>query len=329
MNLSSRKRKLVLLAPLLAAIGVAGFAGSKTAHADDPDMAAQNERCAQRLSIALTGASPSAALLASANPQATAAALIATPAFQDRWARFVNSQWNRTPGATPDQDAPYYLALYVMQNGKPWSDLFLGQYNVALDTKVNTQVDVTVDPNGLGYFRSKAWLDRYSGNELQGYKLFTAYQFMNNTIGLQLVASTNAPGANVSASGRQAAPCNGCHYNPWYALDFVARTLTRVQIPKDATNPVYLPPSDGTQTILGNVTIPQSVDGDKQLAAALVNSDSFKFNTCRLAFNYLYGRNENSCEGTVFDSCVAAFTKSGMVQDAIATVATDPSYCAN
>ncbi|MEO8878401.1 MAG: hypothetical protein ABI461_22615, partial [Polyangiaceae bacterium] len=174
MNLSSRKRKLVLLAPLLAAIGVAGFAGSKTAKAGDPDVAAQNERCAQRLSIALTGASPSADLLASTTPQSMVSTLVASPAFQDRWSRFVNSQWNRTPGATIDEDAPYYLALYVLQNGKPWSDVFMGGYDVALNATDNTKVDVTVDATGLGYFRSKAWLNRYSGNELAGYKLSTA-----------------------------------------------------------------------------------------------------------------------------------------------------------
>ncbi len=329
MKLSSRKRKLVLVAPLLAVLGLAGFAGSKTAHADDPDMAAQNERCAQRLAIALTGASPDATLIASSAPQSQIATLIATPAFQDRWSRFVNSQWNRTPGANPAEDAPYYLSEYVLQNNKPWSDMFLGQYDVALDATDKTKVDVTANANGLGYFRSQAWLDRYSGNELAGYKLSTAYHLMNNTIGLQLIASTNAPGADVTATGRQAAPCNGCHYDPWYALDKVSRVLTRVQVPKDPNNIVYLPPSDGTQTVLGNVTIPQSLDGDKQLVTALVNSDTFKFNTCRLAFNFLYGRNENSCEGDVFDKCFTAFSSSGMVQDAISTVAGDPSFCAN
>ncbi|MEO8800562.1 MAG: hypothetical protein ABI551_21895 [Polyangiaceae bacterium] len=328
MNLTSRKRKLVLVAPLLAAMGIAGFAGSKTANADNPDMTAQNERCAQRLSIALTGASPSAALIASTNPQSMAATLIASPDFQDRWSRFVNAQWNRTPGANPAEDAPYYLSLYVLQNGAPWSDMFLGQYDVNLSTDKKSAVVTPGNADGLGYFRSKAWLDRYSGNELAGYKLSTAYHLMNNTIGLQLVASTNAPGADVTASGRQAAPCNGCHYTPWYALDKVARGLTRVKIPKDANNVLYVDPSDGPTTILGDVTIPQSTDGDKLIVQALVNSDSFKFNTCRLAFNYLYGRNETSCEGDVFDKCMTAFA-SGKLQDAVAAVATDPTFCQN
>ncbi|MEO8874959.1 MAG: hypothetical protein ABI461_05165, partial [Polyangiaceae bacterium] len=152
-----------------------------------------------------------------------------------------------------------------------------------------------------------------------------------NTIGLQLVASTNAPGADVTATGRQASPCNGCHYTPWYALDKVARVLTRVQIPKNATNPVYLPPSDGAQSVLGGAVsfAGTGTDGDKQLVTALVQSDTFKFNTCRLAFNYLYGRNENSCEGDVFDSCMTSFGTSGMLQDAVTTVAKDPSFCAN
>ena len=60
---------------------------------------------------------------------------------------------------------------------------------------------------------------------------------------------------------------------------------------------------------------------------ALVASEEFKVNVCRMAFNYLYGRDENSCESQVFDKCVDAFEKDKTIQSAIAAVAKDATFC--
>ena len=50
-------------------------------------------------------------------------------------------------------------------------------------------------------------------------------------------------------------------------------------------------------------------------------------NTVRLAFKYLYGRTETTCEGAVFDKAVDAFDTKGSIKDALATIAKDPTFC--
>ena len=53
---------------------------------------------------------------------------------------------------------------------------------------------VAPDPEGLGYFRSDAWMRRYAGNEEDGYRLSAAYRILQNTTGLELTATTNVAG---------------------------------------------------------------------------------------------------------------------------------------
>jgi hypothetical protein len=305
---------LTRIAPLaLAAVAaVAALGKPQKAHADgDPTEA--HERCATRLSVALLGQSASAALLASADPQAQVDAMIADPAFVERFARFANSQFNVDPGANVMEDASYTLAKYVLANVKPWKEMFIGQYSVT-DT-------VTPDPNGLGYFRADAWMRRYAGNEPDGYRIVSAYRILQNTTGLKLTAVTNAEGVDISVTGRQNAPCNQCHFQNWYALDKVAKILSRRQ--GLGAKMTFAPPSEGPQTILSG----QTISNDADLVNGLVASENFKFNACRLAFTYLYGREENTCEGTVFDKCRDAFEAAGTMQSAVAAIAKDPSYC--
>lgn len=320
MTLNSRKKMLALGAPLLAvAVGLA--AGHKEARATDPDAAAANERCATRLSVAFLGKSADATLMASSSPQTAVDGFLTNPDFQERFARFINAQFNEIPGTTPEEDAPYWLSKYVLENNKPWSDLFMGPYNVDVDPANAKKVIVTDDPQGLGYFRSMPWLIRYAGNEPAGIKISTAYHILNNTLGLTLVASTNAPGADISATGRQASPCNQCHYDNWYALDKVASILSkRVGTGAKVT---FGPQFQASASILGDIT----VHDDKELVTTLVKSDAFKFHACRLAFNFLYGRNESSCEGPVFDKCMADFEQQGTIQSALSAVAKDPTFC--
>lgn len=310
---------------LMAAVVVASSASAQQA------MDAQRaQRCATRLSIAITGKSATSTLLADSNPQASVDQLLASTDFQDRFARFTNATFNadREPGAVPAEDAPFYLAKYVLQNNKPWSQLFLGQYNVdvaAGEAADSTNVVVKTDANGLGYFRSMPWMLRFAGNELAGIKISTGYRMMNNTIGLQLVASTNAPNADVSQTGRHAAGCTACHFDGWFALDHVASVLSRkvTTTSNNTTTISFGPPPETPQQVFGGITVAD----DKDVVTALVNSTAFQFRSCRLAFMYLYGRPEQTCEGPVFDKCMDAFGQTGKITDALKTVATDPSYC--
>ncbi len=305
-------KRIRVAAPLFA-VAIAVFASaSKPVHAEG-DEVEKRERCATRVSIALLGASAPAVLMTAPNPQGQVDAMLADPVFVDRFARFTNSELNPQPGVTIPEDASYTLAKYVLENKKPWAELFVGGYGVT--------TTVTVDPAGLGYFRSDAWMRRYAGNEQAGYRLSSAYRILQNTTGLQLTATTNVQGVDITATGRQAAACAGCHYQNWYALDKVAKILSRRK--GQGATMTFLAPNEGPQQILGGKTLAN----DKDLVTALVASNNFKVNGCRLAFKYLYGRVENSCEAQVFERCVDAFTKDQTMQSAIAAVAKDPSFC--
>jgi hypothetical protein len=144
---------------------------------------------------------------------------------------------------------------------------------------------------------------------------------MQNAIGLKLTATTNAPDADLTATGRKSAECAGCHYTPWFALDKVAAVLgTRTGT---AMETKFTPSTVGPLAILGGVTI----SSDEELAQALVGDEAFDVNACRLAYGYLYGRAEYTCEGKVFDACVTAFKKDKLITSALAVVAKDPTFC--
>jgi len=308
----------------IALAAIAAATSSRTAGAADAagDVAEHDERCVTRLYTAMLGegAPPTAV---TSEPQASFDALAEEPRFVERFARFVNSQMNNAPGAAPAEDAAYYMARFVLENDKRWSEMFVGRYDVAPedpDAPLGSAA-VTASPDGLGYFHSRAWMVRYAGNEPDGIRIVYAYRMMQNIIGLQLAASTNAPEADVSAKGRESAQCAGCHYTPWFALDSVAAVLgKRNGIGADAK---FTPSVNGKKVILGGV----SISDDRELAEALVANEAFSVNACRLAFKYLYGRAETSCEGPVFDRCVAAFKADGKITSALRAVAKDASFC--
>ncbi|MFZ5441732.1 MAG: hypothetical protein ACOZQL_17145 [Myxococcota bacterium] len=301
---------------IAAAVVVAGLAEAQTQVGApiDPQRA---ERCAVRVAIALTGKSPSAALFSSPNPQMEVGTLLGSADFIERFSRFINATFNDAPGAASVDDTPYHLAKHVLTNGLPWKQLFLGKFDVTVS---NNAVVVREDPNGLGYFRTKAWLERYAGNEETGVKLSTAYRMMNNTVGLKLKPAVQVPGVDFSANGRQNAACRGCHYEGWSALDKVASVLTRTV--KNGDQITFTAPTAGPQQLLG-----RTIANDGELIAALVESEPFDFRVCRLAFEFLYGRPELSCEGPVFDRCIDAFRAEGTIQAALRAVATDATYC--
>jgi hypothetical protein len=144
---------------------------------------------------------------------------------------------------------------------------------------------------------------------------------LNNTTGVKLTAAVQMPGQDFTATGRQNGACRGCHFDGWFALDRLASVLTKKVVNAD-DSVTFVAPTAGPQQLLG-----RTVSNDKDLMTALVESEAFDFRTCRLAYQFLYGRNELSCEGPVFDRCVDAFRASGTIQAALRTVATDPAYC--
>ena len=317
-----RLRFLAVLGVPAAVIAVVA-SGGRSAGVTPPDDAAR-VRCATRLSMALTGKAPSAELLAAADPQAEVDKLLADEAFVEQFSRFMNSKLNPEPAMTPAADATYYLTQYVLRNNRPWHELFDGQYRVEpvpATTSSPATAQVVADPNGLGYFRSRPWMVRYAGNEEQGYRLSAAFRIQQNIVGLDVGAVTNAPGTDISATGRMASSCRGCHYDEWFALDKVARVLSRKTGPDDAI--VFVAPTEGSQQILNGRTIAN----DAELVAALLDSTDHKFRTCRLAFEYLYGRAEANCEAALFDACIDAYTTTGDVRATLRTLATAPGYC--
>jgi hypothetical protein len=313
-------RSLLPVLPIAAAI-IASLASPKKATADAASDAKERaEKCATRLFTTMIGEGATTEALASATPQTSFDSLVTDAKFRERFSRFINSQFNPNPGMTPAEDASYYLTRYVLQNDKPWTDMFVGQYDVVANGANDATVQVSA--NGLGYFRSRAWAVRYAGNESAGVRIVGAYRMMQNTLGLKLAATTNlADITDISADGRKAAQCSGCHYNPWFALDKVAVVLgTRTGTGAETQ---FSAPTAGPQQILGGIM----VSNDKELAEALVANEAFNVNACRLAYRYLYGRTEYTCEAPVFDACVKAFKADKKITSALAVIAKDPAFC--
>lgn len=239
-------------------------------------------------------------------------------AFPNRFASFVNAKWQREQSTQGDRNAPYIVAQYVVGNRLPWRQTFLGRYDIDFFEGRNKVID---SPEGLGYFRVKKWLQVYAGNEAQGYKLSTAYRILNNTLGIHLTAAPNNTAVpDSSATGRAAPGCTGCHFEGPYPLDKVARVLTRRVGMGEMMS--FAPPSDGPQMLWGH-----SVKDDEELVSLLVNSEQFTFNTCRLVFEFMYGRTESTCDAPVFDACVAGFEAEGTIQAAIMGMVRHPDYC--
>lgn len=310
---------LIAIVPLIA--GGAALVTRSTAHAEEAteDKAERNERCAVRISMALLGDSPAPDLAKSSDPQASIDTMVRTPAFMERFARFINSEVSGTPADKPGDDPVYYLAHHVLTQDKPWSDLFIGPYSL---TPTATGMTIGDDPNGAGYFRSNVWRKKFAGNEEQGVMLVAAFRMVQNTTGLELQASVGNAGEDRSLEGRKAAACKGCHFDQWYALDKVAAILPKRTGTGDAMT--FTPPTAGPQQLLG-----KTIADEKQLLETLVASDAWKFNQCRRVFKFLYGREENQCEAKVFDACVDVLTETTDIKKAVASVAKDPSFCTN
>lgn len=317
-------RALFLVACGVPATLVATWATLGSSDGGPPVDDAARHRCATRLSLSLTGRAASPELIADPDPQSKVDQLLAEPAFVEQFARFANSQMNAEPADTPAGDATYFLAKHVLANNRPWHELFDGPYSIeAVPAATGTPATARVvdDPAGLGYFRSRPWMVRYAGNEEDGYRLNAAFRIQQNIIGLDVGAVTSAPGTDISATGRMANGCRGCHYDSYFALDKVAKILSKRG--GTATNITFLPPTEGPQQVLDN----QTIGSDAELVAALVSSTEHRFHTCRLAFQFAYGRAEGTCEAALFDACIDAYAASGDIRDALRVITKDPNYC--
>ena len=303
------------LGVLAVLTGATVLAANRPAGAEEPrdDKAAFNERCANRLSIAFIGKTASMEMIESPDPKLAIESLLSSADFRERFARFINARFNNAPGMSSLEDAPYHLAKKVLGDGVPWSEMFLGKYRLS---PIAGNVAVFADSSGLGYFRSEDWYKRYEGNEEEGIKLATAYRIMNNVVGLELTATTSSPNSDQSATGRHSPACAGCHYDGWFALDKVAAVLPR-------RGQAFNAYKDGPKEMLGG----KQIGNDKELVEALVESENFSVNACRLAFRYLYGRDDNRCEGPALDRCVDTFKAKKRIQSALSSIAREPAFC--
>ncbi len=275
--------------------------------------AAQSALCNARKWRVLLGTSGGYARSATSVDEALRA-----PAFNARFAGFINSKFNPEPGRNHAADSSFFIAQHVLANQLPWRDTFVGRLKVPnRDYPV-----VEADPDGLGYFTSEGWLQRYAGNEKDGYLIVAANRVLQNTIGSVRTAAANNADPNVpnDSMGRRAPACAGCHYQGPYALDFVARLLPRKTVVNRQLG--FAPTREGPQPVLN-----RSVTDLRQLVETLVASEAFDFWSCRLAFEFVYGRAEYACEAPLFDRCVDAFQASGKIQDGLRVLIEDPGFC--
>lgn len=254
--------------------------------------------------------------LEGAPPQSRVRGLLADKAAIRSFASFVNSRFNEVPAANSYEDGLFSTVVFVLQNDRPWRDVFLGRFTI---DGTNGQVRDNPAAPPLGYF-NRDWLFRYRGNEVDGVMLSAAYRTMQNTVGLKLVPAANNGEGDATATGRERVECRGCHYSSPYALDRVA-SLLPVRRGKGAGATIEVVPVT-PQTLFG-----KTIDSHEALVLTLVESEAFLFHSCRLAFQYVYGRRESACEGELFDRCIDAFKVSGKMQDGLAALLEAPQFC--
>jgi hypothetical protein len=313
------------LTALLLSLGLAGLhaASAKQAAQAEPgdDLDARN-RCASRLAITLLGENPSAVLLGNPAPLSEVDAMLKTPQFADRFSSFISSEFNSAPSETPLQDTAYFLSKYVIENDKPWSELFVGRYDMFL-TADKMGLTVKDSPTGLGYFRTLSWMQRYAGNEPQGIRLTAAYRMIQNTTGTNIIPTVGAPEDDRSVSGRKGGVCKSCHYDAWYALDKAAAVLSKKVVAANGDISFTPNTTAGEQQLLG-----KTVKDDRELLEGLVNSNAWKVGQCRFIFKFLFGRTENTCEAPLFDRCVDALSSPApTLKAAVTAIAKDPGFC--
>lgn len=279
-----------------------------------------DQRCTRRISqtLGVDWRDRYLGLMPGQTPASKALEWLESPVAVRNLASFINSRLNKDPATNGYEDAVYSAAVYVLTNRLPWSELYVGRFRID-----GTNGHVTPDEAApaLGYFGSKDWQFRYKGNEPNGVMLSAAYRTLQNTIGLKLIPSPINGQGDASATGRERAECRGCHYDSPYALDKVARLLPR-RVGFGGGARIEAVPVE-PQVLFG-----ESLDSYEALVGRLVHSDAFVFWSCRLAFEFVFGRPESACEGPLFDRCTAAFQANGSMAEAVGSLLAAPEFCA-
>lgn len=307
---------------------VVGVSMCATALGADPTPAEQAEaRCTRRLVQTLTGLELNQVSIGTPvmHPiQQHLAPYLAHPQFRRRLAAFINTKLSPGPSVTNfgGEDSLYAMATYVLDRDLPWREVFIGRY--AISNPDSAAAQVTPDPKGLGIFRAPGWVTRYAGNAPDSYRLIGAYRMLQNLTGLVLVPSANNNQGDTTSKGRERADCRGCHFDSPWGLDKVARVIGKKVsfLRPDNQKEWHAGPPEEPQLIFGTL-----VHDDEELVRLIVGSNDFKFWTCRLAFEFVTGRQENTCEGEVFDRCMDAFEKDGSLISAVGAIAGSPEVC--
>ncbi len=309
----SRRRPVRLDRPARLAAVAAGLAIASPSAAND------TLRCNQKLYNTLFDRAPTAAELSAPDPRGRIDTLLADEEFQDTFARFVNARMNWGPEDNRERNPVYNMVReYILKRGHPWEALFTAQVDV---------VGQNVNPssNTVGYFENRHWKRRYAGNEEDGYKLRTAYMIMNNVIGLNLEAITVTANGGSSRDDREDPNrvCYSCHVAADFALDKVARILDRVdRQASDAQNTIFKSPEGPAQVVYG-----REVGSLRELVQMLVSLDSFDNQACRVAFAFVFGREEGGTEPAVFDGCLEQFRATGHITDALRHLVRSDLFC--
>ena len=298
---------------IAVAATILGAAGPSLARASETQL------CNQKLYNTLFDRAPTAEELELPDPLARIDSMLSDEAFQDTFARFVNARMNWGPVDDRERNPVYNMVLeLILKRSHAWRDLFTAQVDV---------VGQNVNPsqNAVGYFENRHWKKRYAGNEEEGYKLRTAYMVMNNVIGLNLEAITVTANGGSSRADRESPGnvCYSCHVAADFALDKVARILDRVdRQASDAQNTIFRAPEGPAQVVYG-----QQVGDLRELVEMLTTLDSFDNQACRVAFAFIFGREEAGTEPDVFDGCLARFRQSGDVTDALRHFLQSQLFC--
>jgi len=243
------------------------------------------------------------------------------PGFASRWAAFLNSRFNAQPGLTAEDDVMVAVVRFVLENHRPWKDVFVGRFSMTGPGGYPKIVDDPARPP-YGFFGLAPWLKRYAGNASDGKMLQASYRILRAVVGLELVPSPQNATGDASLMGRQRPECRSCHFDSPYALDHVAALLPwyRKALGSNATVEAQVP----TPQVLFDGRQVQSLD---ELLALAVDSDAFHFWSCRLAFEFAVGRPETGCEAPVFDACVDALRQTGDIRAGLTAIMQQPSYC--
>ncbi len=243
------------------------------------------------------------------------------PEFTERWASFLNSRFNAQPGLSAEEDLVIPVVRFVLENDRPWKDVFVGRFSTTGPGGYPRISDAPEQPP-YGVFGLPPWLRRYAGNASDGKMLQAAYRILKATVGMQLVPSPQNASGDASLIGRQRAECRSCHFDSPYALDHVAALL-----------PWYRKGQGERATVEAQVPTPHQLFGDRtvgsldELLTLAVESDAFLFWNCRLAFEFAVGRPESGCEAPVFDACVDTLRQTQDIRQALAVIMQAPSYC--